>query len=58
MQSRIPSPTLYQEIQMAKKSGGKITMYRSAKTGKAVTKQYAKRHPSTTEKETYRRKPK
>jgi hypothetical protein len=43
---------------MAKKSVGKITMYRSAKTGKAVTKSYAKSHPSTTEKETYKRKPK
>ena len=38
---------------MAKKST--ITMYRSAKTGKAVTKAYAKGHPSTTEKETYKR---
>ncbi len=41
---------------MAKK--GTVTMYRSAKTGKAVTKAYAKSHPATTEKETYRRKPK
>jgi hypothetical protein len=43
---------------MAKKAGGKIVMYRSAKTGKAVTKAYAKGHPSTTEKETYKRKAK
>ena len=40
---------------MAKKST--ITMYRSAKTGKAVTKAYAKSHPATTEKETYKRSP-
>jgi hypothetical protein len=40
---------------MAKKST--ITMYRSAKTGKAVTKAYAKSHPATTEKETYKRGP-
>lgn len=38
---------------MAKKST--TTMYRSAKTGKAVTKAYAKSHPATTEKETYKR---
>jgi hypothetical protein len=38
---------------MAKKST--VTMYRSAKTGKAVTKEYAKAHPATTEKETYKR---
>ena len=43
---------------MAKKSSGKITMYRSAKTGKAVTKAFAKSHPSTTEKESYGRKAK
>lgn len=41
---------------MAKKSG-KIVMYRSAKSGKAVTKAYAASHKSTTEKETYKRKP-
>jgi hypothetical protein len=34
----------------------KVTMYRSAKTGKAVTKEYAEKHKSTTEKETYMRK--
>ena len=42
---------------MAKKTA-KVVMYRSAKTGKAVTKAYAKSHPSTTEKETYSRKKK
>jgi hypothetical protein len=41
---------------MAKKAGT-TTMYRSAKTGKAVTKAYAKSHPSTTEKETCKRSP-
>lgn len=35
---------------------GKVAIYRSAKTGKAVTKAYAKAHPNTTEKETYTRK--
>ena len=35
----------------------KVTMYRSAKTGKAVTKEYAAKHPATTEKETYKRSP-
>jgi hypothetical protein len=43
---------------MAKKSSGKVIMYRSAKIGKAVTKAYAEKHKSTTEKETYRRTPK
>ena len=42
------------EQEMAKKT---ITMYRSAKTGKAVTKEYAAKHPATTEKETYKRNP-
>jgi hypothetical protein len=42
---------------VAKKSRT-VTMYRSAKTGKAVTKAYAKSHPATTEKETYKRKSK
>jgi len=32
--------------------------YRSAKTGKFVTEQYAKRHPSTTEKEHNKPQPK
>lgn len=49
----------WMESKMAKRtSKGKVTMYRSAKTGRAVTKSYAKGHPATTEKETYRRKPK
>lgn len=34
----------------------KSTIYRSARTGKAVTKAYAKAHPATTEKEVYKRK--
>jgi hypothetical protein len=34
---------------MAKKT---ITMYRSAETGRTVTKEYAEAHPKTTEKET------
>jgi hypothetical protein len=38
---------------MAKKT---VIMYRSAKTGRAVKKSYAKAHPATTEKETYKRK--
>ena len=28
-----------------------VTIYRSAKTGRLVTKKYAKSHPATTEKE-------
>jgi hypothetical protein len=43
------------EAEMAKKSG-KVTMYRSAKTGKLVTADYARAHPSTTEKETRTRR--
>lgn len=39
---------------MAKKT---TTMYRSAKTGRAVTKDYAKKHPATTVKETNKRSP-
>ena len=39
-----------------KKRRKKIIMYRSAKTGRAVTKAHAKRHPATTERETYRRR--
>jgi hypothetical protein len=49
--SSIQSSTL--EGEMAKKST--VTMYRSAKTGKAVSKAYAKSHPATTEKETYKK---
>lgn len=41
------------EALMAKR---KSVIYRSARTGKAVTKAYAKAHPATTEKEVYRRK--
>lgn len=41
------------EAIMAKR---KSTIYRSARTGKAVTKAYAKAHPATTEKEVYKRK--
>jgi hypothetical protein len=36
---------------MAKKAKTR-TMYRSAKTGRTVSKSYAKNHPATTEKET------
>ena len=43
---------------MRAKGNQKTTMYRSAKTCRAVTKAYAKSHPATTEKETYRRAPK
>jgi hypothetical protein len=43
-------------IPMAKGKGGsgsgKGSSYRSAKTGRYVTKQYGKSHPSTTVKET------
>jgi hypothetical protein len=35
----------------------KVVMYRSAKSGKAVTKAFADEHPDTTVKDTYRRKP-
>jgi hypothetical protein len=34
----------------------KVTVNRSAKTGKFVTEKYAKTHPSTTEKERYTKK--
>ena len=34
--------------------GSKITVNRSAKTGKFVTKSYAAKHKSTTEKEHYK----
>ena len=36
--------------------GRKLFVNRSAKTGKFVTAKYAKTHPSTTEKENYKRK--
>jgi hypothetical protein len=36
---------------MAKKVAEKKTLYRSAKTGKLVSKEYAKSHPATTVKE-------
>ncbi len=39
---------------MAKKST--TTHYRSAKTGQYVTKDYAKKHPATTVKETDKKK--
>jgi hypothetical protein len=37
-------------------AGKKVTVNRSAKTGKFVTNKYAKSHPSTTEKENYKKK--
>lgn len=37
-------------------AGKKVTVNRSAKTGKFVTEKYAKTHPSTTEKEHYKTK--
>ena len=43
---------------MAKKPGKDDVDYRSAKTGRYVTEQYAKTHKATTVKETGRTKPK
>ncbi len=36
---------------MAKKSEEKKTIYRDSESGRLVTKEYAKSHPKTTEKE-------
>jgi hypothetical protein len=36
---------------MPKKASNTRTIYRSAKTGRLVTKKYADSHPNTTEKE-------
>lgn len=40
----------------AAKKGGSTVNYRSAKTGRYVTPRYGKTHPSTTVKETNKRK--
>ncbi len=43
---------------MPKKATKKRTIHRSSKTGRIVTPKYAKAHPSTTETERVRVKPK
>ena len=43
-------------ISLAISSMKKIVVNRSSITGEFVTEQFAKKHPKTTEKETYKRK--